>query len=743
MSALTLPSAVTAVTVFRQGAVVTRTATLRRPEAGFPELVRLDGLPLLLDDDSLQVEVQPVGEGSAPVAGELRVTLAVPEPDEDLRPPTDEELEAATLELSLARRAGADLGTIRGHLTTMTPRPRGTPEDGAAPMASPTDARMALLALRRERLERLRPQIAEAAARIRSAEERVETLRERERRASQARNPRTFEARKAVVVGLLPAEHPVEQLELRLRYFVPGARWAPSYVLRLDPSLERGTLELRALVGQVTGERWSDVALTLSTANPQQWTELPELKSLRIGRRQPPVAKTGWRPPPSGTDLLYADYDRLTPPPLPTSAGGPARTAAPPPPPPPSPVHTQTGITQTGAFDADFELAASLAEEASRDFALPEKAKKKRGSGPPPGGPPVPQSMPMPMAPAAAMPVQSRSSGFGAMLGSAIDGLIPAGGGGGAPMMQDKADDAYEGAPTTLSADRALLEYGGLWLPPPEHDGRGSLQRADRARRYGHLTDLSAAQIVDALSRIEHTRSRAAVLESRTPPGGHRWVHATEGFDYAYRADARISLDSDGELHSLALSSPDVQTHPRYICVPRETSDVFRVVVLRNPIDAPLLPGPVDVYLGGRFALASELETTPPGGRVELGLGVEQAIKVARNVAFDDESSGLLKRHRELEHRVRVEVRNNLAQPAQVELRERLPVLEEDEDDIELSVRSVEPEWDELEQEDPPLEGGRRWRVEVPAGGERRLEAVWSIRIPQNHELVGGNRREG
>ena len=64
------------------------------------------------------------------------------------------------------------------------------------------------------------------------------------------------------------------------------------------------------MVGQATGEDWSGVALTLSTASPQQWTELPELKSRRIGRRQPPPAKTGWRPPPVGADELYADYDR-------------------------------------------------------------------------------------------------------------------------------------------------------------------------------------------------------------------------------------------------------------------------------------------------------------------------------------------------------------------------------------------------------------------------------------------------
>ena len=45
--------------------------------------------------------------------------------------------------------------------------------------------------------------------------------------------------------------------------------------------------------------------------------------------------------------------------------------------------------------------------------------------------------------------------------------------------------------------------------------------------------------------------------------------------------------------------------------------------------------------------------------------------------------------------------------------------------------------------DDPPLEGGRVWKVEVGAGAKRELRATWSIRIPQSQELVGGNRREG
>jgi Domain of unknown function (DUF4139) len=742
--------------VFRRGALVTRTATVVRDDVGFPLAVRLEGLPLLLDDDSLQVELQAEGSGAPPLAGELRVTLAVPAADPGLRPPTNEELEAAELELALAMRAQADLEHVGACVSSLAPGPRGAPAEGQAPMLSPTQARLGLLDLRRERLERLAPRLQAASERARLANERLETLRERERRASQAKNPRSFEAKKAVMVTLLPAAGAAaERLTLRLRYVIPGARWAPSYVLRLDPRLGRGTLELRALVGQATGERWTDVALTLSTAHPQQWTELPELRSLRIGRRQPPPSKTGWRPPPPGTALLYADYDRMRPP---------EPSEPPEPPPPPRPKPPTGGVrkeefamrTQAGNFGhgIDLDEVESIAEEASGAFALPEpqpgmpmmpeQARRYSNAPPPPGA-----RAPMPVAAPATLAFEAapRSAGLGGMIGSAFDGLF--GGGGGAlasaPELADAEldDDAFAGSPALVAA-RAQLDYGSLWLAPPHDPRRGALQRAgNRAERYARLGSLTPEQISAALVRGDAALHKAEALERRAAPGDHHWATGADGFDYAYEAQAHVDLDCDGELHGLPLQASAVETTPRYITVPRLAQDVFRVVVLRNPLDAPLLPGPVDVYLGGRFALASTLDLTPPRGRVELGLGVEQAIKIARNISFEEEAAGLLKRHRDLEHRIRVEVRNHLERPVAIEVRERLPVVPEGESDIEVVERKSDPAWEDLAQDDPPLEGGRAWKVEVPAGGERTLQATYAIRIPQNHEIVGGNRREG
>ena len=69
-------------------------------------------------------------------------------------------------------------------------------------------------------------------------------------------------------------------------------------------------LGMRALVAQKTGEDWTGATLVLSTAAPETWADLPDLPALRIGRRQPPTPKKGFREAPVGVDSLFADYDR-------------------------------------------------------------------------------------------------------------------------------------------------------------------------------------------------------------------------------------------------------------------------------------------------------------------------------------------------------------------------------------------------------------------------------------------------
>ncbi|MEZ4339955.1 MAG: DUF4139 domain-containing protein [Sandaracinaceae bacterium] len=528
---------------------------------------------------------------------------------------------------------------------------------------------------------------------------------------------------------------------LRLEYRVDAARWAPTYALRIDAAMERATLEVRAMVAQRSGEDWGGVSLSLSTASLSAWSELPELMSLRIGRQQPRPAKSGWRPPPTGADLLFGDLDRAR-----QAIEAADRTPAPQEEPEPvvqrAPASEMRagGRLDAGAYTQTGVLRAELQalEEDADDMPLPPPEAPKMEVAPGPPAAFAPQAA-MRFDDELMMPVARKSAGaIGAMFGGAADAvgalasaLVPEDGGS-ATLALDAPEEPV---------DQALLDYGRLRMPAPNAPSRGKLVLTSRRALYVEQIESLAIEVDVGAAIAAGEGRRRSVLRASLPSGCEPPEPA--GFDYVYRAGGRLDAPSDGAFHNLGLTADEGEARARFVVVPRESRDAFRFVELDNPLDAPLLPGPVDVFVGGDFLMTSRLEEVPEGGVLRLGLGVEQRLKVSRNARFSEKSGGLMGGKLDLLHAVEVELENHLPREALVEVRERLPTIADDEDDIKIEEGAVDPPWEVWEpDEQPELAGGRRWRLTIPPSEKRTLSAAYAIRIASKHELVGGNRRE-
>lgn len=69
---------------------------------------------------------------------------------------------------------------------------------------------------------------------------------------------------------------------IRLSYLVSGCGWSPSYNFRGQPGGEKIRVEYNAIVRQLSGEDWNDVALTLSTASPALSAKGPGLAPFHL-----------------------------------------------------------------------------------------------------------------------------------------------------------------------------------------------------------------------------------------------------------------------------------------------------------------------------------------------------------------------------------------------------------------------------------------------------------------------------
>ncbi|MBI5689143.1 MAG: mucoidy inhibitor MuiA family protein [Verrucomicrobia bacterium] len=266
--ALSAASAITAVTVYTDRAVVTRTASLDLAGSGPTEVI-FDRLPATLVDASLQVS----GRGAAGVTI-LDVTARAAHvdfsPNERVKGLEDELRNLARQRRQLDDRASVlkaqetTLGRLENAATT-------PPTKDSAPRLSLDESTKLLAFLEEQRgklasdRQALDAQIEEVAARIDAAQRTLNELR--------GSGGRTF---KRVAVRLDVTS--TGKLELSLSYAVPGASWTPGYDARVNSNDKTVALGYQGLVRQNTGEDWKGVSLTLSTAQPSLGGAAPEVR---------------------------------------------------------------------------------------------------------------------------------------------------------------------------------------------------------------------------------------------------------------------------------------------------------------------------------------------------------------------------------------------------------------------------------------------------------------------------------
>ncbi|MGW2400867.1 DUF4139 domain-containing protein [Kitasatospora sp. NPDC001664] len=669
------------VVVYAAGALCRRRASGEIPPDG---TVRLTGLPVGLDASSLRARV---------TAGGWRVTEARVEYAAELRSPeqTSELLRALlrAREESDAVRSRIDHHEARiAELTAL--RPVAPPRRRDEPhRRTPAESWLALADFTEERLAALHEDVARLREEHALAEHAVTEADQRLRRADSAASagPVTPTATALLTLAHTHPDAP-RTVDLTLEYGIPGARWVPSYRLSHRQGDSAGRLVLRASVAQRTGEDWTGVRLGLSTADLQRRTDLPRLRSLRIGRRQSAPPPSGWRDVPPGLSDLFTAYESAGPRPAAPRTGT-------------APVAVAASARRRPRAGGSAQASAPRGE--STDFLT------VGGAAPPAPLPSAPSAPAAPSGPARS--VTRAAYGGSPPPAPAAPAAFAAPPPPGAPAPQAAPPPEPEGAP---HPDARWLDYRALTLQGPSGHRRG--------------------QLVPAASTAPTPAPAASLALPRygVPPR-----ISAGSFDQRYDCAAPVEVPSDGTWHTVTVGEAAVGLTTEYVCVPSVEQTVYATLLLANATDHALLAGPVEVSVDGDFLLTAALPTLAPGATRRLGLGVAEGVRVARRTELRESTTGALSKTTVLDHRVHVELVNRLAHPVTVEVRERVPV--PGEPDVKVQER---PGWtapDGPSEEYPP--STRLRRVDLPAHGRAELDGGYEIRIPAGKTLLGGDRR--
>jgi hypothetical protein len=297
--------------------------------------------------------------------------------------------------------------------------------------------------------------------------------------------------------------------------------------------------------------------------------------------------------------------------------------------------------------------------------------------------------------------------------------------------------------PDGVQADPDHLDFHRLRLAGPEAGPgvRGRLQplRTDAWLAEAGLPPAGRRRYHDVVQQLREAMGRA---RDRALPPHHVRPGPVKGADTVFRTSGTVHLPSDGRFHSVALFEEPLRLTTRYVAVPRHDPRVYRRVTASLQRSEPLLPGPVEVLVDGALELTTPWEGSAHAGALQMHLGVEDRLSLARNVRYDEASVGMFGGRRKLSTAIEVTVASAMGSDVEVEVLERVPVVPESADaTVEIEASSPRAVPYEGRPDAPVREGIVRQRLPVAAKGSATARLTYAVTLNSKDEIVGGDRR--
>jgi len=189
------------------------------------------------------------------------------------------------------------------------------------------------------------------------------------------------------------------------------------------------------------------------------------------------------------------------------------------------------------------------------------------------------------------------------------------------------------------------------------------------------------------------------------------------------------TIASSGKEVRIPLASQMFRSAVFHQATPSLDTTAFLHARVRNDGKQPLLRGPVTIFGDGELVGVGEIQTTGPGGDIELPLGADQDVRIVRNVVPRTKTTGLIIKSDETTYDVTIQVGNYKKQKLAIEVADQIP--RSGRDKVEVSLLGAQP----AALGAPDADGVLRWRLELAPGATQSLKLSYRITRPKGWRL--------
>lgn len=203
-----------------------------------------------------------------------------------------------------------------------------------------------------------------------------------------------------------------------------------------------------------------------------------------------------------------------------------------------------------------------------------------------------------------------------------------------------------------------------------------------------------------------------------------------EGNVVTFNLNGNGNIPSDGAPHKTTIFQDEYPCSFSYIAMPRLVSFAYlQANVKNNPNGATLLPGKANIFRDNVFVGTSELENTLPGEEFTLNLGIDEALKIERDLVEREVDKRFIGNLRKITYGYRLQISNLLDTEARLQLIEQLPVSRNEQIKVRLNRTNPQIQLGEM--------GILQWNFTLPSQERQEIYYQFTVEHPPQLTVMG------
>jgi uncharacterized protein (TIGR02231 family) len=239
--------------------------------------------------------------------------------------------------------------------------------------------------------------------------------------------------------------------------------------------------------------------------------------------------------------------------------------------------------------------------------------------------------------------------------------------------------------------------------------------------------DIAAAPV--AMAKAVSEPRLGAVLEEVAAEQVEARVDAS-GAAVTYHISGPVSIPPDGTAHKATIARFSLEPRLDYLSAPKLAQAAYRRAQTSNASAYTLLPGVANLFAGDEFIGETHLDLVAPQGEIELYLGVDDRLKVERELKRREVDKRLIGGKRVLHFGYEIKAENMLPFPAKLSLHDQIPVARHEE--IKVRLEMVEPKPKEHSELNELV-----WELTLASQEKKHIRFDFSVESPPGMEISG------